>query len=197
MSIEQIYATPIYSTIVNNKSIRRQIEQTLKTTEWGMISNWGHTHLLSSNPFQGNVISKLAAFQKELDYHIKKYTEFYEFYYKSYIIVNSWYSRFEKGHYGHVHDHGDSDISGVYYYQTNGNDGDLFFRSPNPFFKSSPTFNALKGTRRITPEEGRLVLFPGWLEHGINTNMTEDTRISLSFNIRFSRDVKEWNLVKN
>ena len=35
------------------------------------------------------------------------------------------------------------------------------------------------------PEVGKILLFPGWLKHGINTNNTDNIRISLSFNICF------------
>ena len=37
----------------------------------------------------------------------------------------------------------------------------------------------------VNPTEGELILFPGWLDHGVQTNDTDDERVSVSFNIRF------------
>ena len=31
------------------------------------------------------------------------------------------------------------------------------------------------------------MMFPGWLKHGVYTNTTDNTRISISFNIEFDR----------
>ena len=35
----------------------------------------------------------------------------------------------------------------------------------------------------IVPEVGILVIFPSWLEHGVNQNLCDADRISISFNI--------------
>jgi ectoine hydroxylase-related dioxygenase (phytanoyl-CoA dioxygenase family) len=32
-------------------------------------------------------------------------------------------------------------------------------------------------------EEGRLYVFPGWLEHGVEENQSDADRVSLSFNV--------------
>ena len=39
------------------------------------------------------------------------------------------------------------------------------------------------------PMEGKLIIFPGWLLHGVRQNSTDNTRISLSFNITFKNAV--------
>jgi uncharacterized protein (TIGR02466 family) len=35
----------------------------------------------------------------------------------------------------------------------------------------------------ISPEAGALIIFPSWLEHGVNQNLTDVDRISIAFNI--------------
>ncbi len=35
----------------------------------------------------------------------------------------------------------------------------------------------------IVPEAGTLVIFPSWLEHGVNQNLSDADRISIAFNI--------------
>ena len=64
---------------------------------------------------------------------------------------------------------------------------DLFFESPVPNMGGSLVYNGLANRQEFKPEVGRIVLFPGWLQHGIMTNSTDDTRISLSFNVIFDR----------
>jgi ectoine hydroxylase-related dioxygenase (phytanoyl-CoA dioxygenase family) len=36
---------------------------------------------------------------------------------------------------------------------------------------------------RMPPEEGRLYVFPGWLEHGVDVNRSDRDRVSISFNV--------------
>ena len=92
----------------------------------------------------------------------------------------------EPGQYAHTHDHGAADLSGVYYFKTNGNDGDLYFDSPVAQLKSSFVFN--KSSRVFyKPKIGKLILFPGWLSHGVFQNTTTENRVSVSFNIYFVR----------
>jgi uncharacterized protein (TIGR02466 family) len=35
----------------------------------------------------------------------------------------------------------------------------------------------------VKPAVGKLLLFPGWLEHSVEKNKTDDIRISISFNL--------------
>jgi uncharacterized protein (TIGR02466 family) len=36
----------------------------------------------------------------------------------------------------------------------------------------------------VEPREGDILFFPGWLKHWVTPNMTDDERVSISFNIR-------------
>ncbi|MDF1624011.1 MAG: putative 2OG-Fe(II) oxygenase, partial [Pseudohongiella nitratireducens] len=36
---------------------------------------------------------------------------------------------------------------------------------------------------QMRPEEGRLYVFPGWLEHGVEENRSDRDRLSISFNV--------------
>ena len=92
---------------------------------------------------------------------------------------------FQKGNYAHIHKHGFSDISGVYYYRTNGSDGDIFFETPVTETGCSKFWMNHSLTFSIPPEKGLILLFPGWLSHGVRTNTTDNQRISLSFNINY------------
>lgn len=92
-------------------------------------------------------------------------------------ILQSWVNYSVKWNYQSCHRHENSGISGTYYIQTNEEDGRLRFHSPIPFFEKHCNIT------NFTPQNGKLVLFPSWLQHSVEPNVTENTRISISFNI--------------
>ena len=90
--------------------------------------------------------------------------------------------------YNNVHNHPNSLLSGVYYVQADTESGDLSLLDPRkqawviqPDFSERNQMNA--PVQFIVPEAGTLVIFPSWLEHGVNQNLSEADRISIAFNI--------------
>jgi len=190
--IEHLYATPVYSSmVVDYQTINYHIDKVMDKLKFYSLDTWGKTHLISidftkksSEDF--NIIKdlRLKKLEKEIDNHVKEYCDEIGFTYSKYKMT-SWFSKFENGSYAHIHNHGDSDISGVYYYKTNGDDGKFFFESPNVHLTTSRIYNH-RGVRwEYIPHCGKIILFPGWLRHGVETNNTDNTRISISFNIKF------------
>ena len=87
------------------------------------------------------------------------------------------------------HQHGNSTISGAYYVRAPLNSGDIVFYDPRPApVYSHPNVvdsNILNAqVKSISPKEGALVLFPSYLDHSVNENLSNDERIVISFNIR-------------
>lgn len=93
----------------------------------------------------------------------------------------------------HVHPH--CDYSGVYYVNTPENCGTINFIDPRKerrmlvntdLWDSS---NDLTGSTAdcfiVTPKEGKLIVFPSFLDHLAEPNQTQEPRISISFNIVF------------
>lgn len=87
-----------------------------------------------------------------------------------------------------VHIHPNGLLSGVYYVQAENESGDLSLIDPRkqawvmqPEFSERNQMNSPIQT--ITPEAGTLIIFPSWLEHGVNQNLTDAERISIAFNI--------------
>ena len=104
-------------------------------------------------------------------------------------IINSWINFNEKGTFQFAHNHdtrkyNDQEIylSGVYYYKTNGDDGDLTFISPNIMHSTEMDIFS-KAHASYKPIVGRLLLFPSWLSHQVGLNKTDNLRITISFNI--------------
>lgn len=72
----------------------------------------------------------------------------------------------------HTHD---GLLSGVFHLSVPKNSGNLVLVDPRPLLKSNNTFP-------IKPEPLALVLFPSWLEHYVEPNLSNEPRISMSFN---------------
>ena len=175
--IKDIFPTKIYEGKVSNYDT---IQDEFYAIEMGL--NWHNlwdTHLISDPNFQEKILPP--SFTKELRNHIWNYTGSEGWYQQA-----SWMARLEPGHYAAAHHHGHSDLSGVYYYKTTGDDGDLYFQTPN-LASTTSIWSTQPHTISMPPEQGKLILFPGYLMHGIRTNVTEHTRVSVSFNIRFDR----------
>ena len=95
-------------------------------------------------------------------------------------------TKMEKGDYAICHEHAWSDLSGVYWYKTNGQDGSIYFQTPN-LAQATSIWDARPNHMKFQPEQGRIMLFPGWLRHGVESNTSDNTRMSVSFNITFER----------
>jgi uncharacterized protein (TIGR02466 family) len=101
-------------------------------------------------------------------------------------IYESWFNRYQAGGYMSEHEHPGAALSGVYYYQADGDSGSLWFRNPNSAVlnggwpaKESQLYQQIP----VQAQVGRLVLFPSWLAHSVGTVKGED-KISISFNLR-------------
>jgi uncharacterized protein (TIGR02466 family) len=94
-----------------------------------------------------------------------------------------------------VHNHPNSILSGVYYLQAPENSGVISFADPRPaaqMLVPPMTEYSLWTLPKISyqPQAGTMLLFPSWLLHGVEMNMSRELRISLSFNIGMSPLVK-------
>ena len=86
------------------------------------------------------------------------------------------------------HHHGNSDISAAYYVRAPKNCGEIVFYDPRPapvyFHPSSTKPNSLNAMQNaVNPVEGGLVIFPSYLDHSVNPNLSNEERIVISFNI--------------
>jgi uncharacterized protein (TIGR02466 family) len=90
-----------------------------------------------------------------------------------------------------IHDHANCLFSGVYYVRAPENCGNLMLYDP----RSARTFYrpAVKDYTAYTAdavahaaETGLLLIFPSWLKHGVDPNLSQEERVSISFNYVFS-----------
>ena len=78
------------------------------------------------------------------------------------------------------HMHIGSDYSGIFYLQTPQNCGNISFRDPRIHYEmlyQTPNFS-------ITPQAGRIIIFPAWLRHEIDINESNQDRLGIAFNFK-------------
>lgn len=85
------------------------------------------------------------------------------------------------------HLHPLSHISGVFYISCPSDSGAIVFKDPRPGRTMVPppmaqytTENSLQVS--VPPEDGKLLMFPSFLEHSVEQNLTTAERIGMSFN---------------
>lgn len=93
--------------------------------------------------------------------------------------TQSWFNVTRKFGYQERHNHERSveglPISGVYYFKTNGNDGNFGIFPSDAQTKLFSTFE-------VQPEVGKLLLFRSEVYHRVGANFTDEDRISFAFN---------------
>ena len=83
------------------------------------------------------------------------------------------------------HNHRATELTGTYYVSVPTNSGSLFFIDPRPGINwirhngKDFTENMIE----VTPKEGELIMFPGWLMHYVDVNNSKHNTISVSCNI--------------
>jgi len=103
--------------------------------------------------------------------------------YDNFVFNDSWFNFSNKGNFQFDHNHGTEKLSGVYYYQTTGLDGDIKFTTPNIAEKLGMGISRDVQSVSFTPLVGRMLIFPAYLEHRVEPNTTDHERISITFNI--------------
>ena len=194
--IDQCFSTYVYSDMVEPEKknvIQEELLNTFHILEDtnGFKKRWTiDTHSLSDTTFSKNIINdyELTNFRKELDYHINAYLDALNFPHdRTYKIDSSWMTLNRHKEHSRLHNHGSSDLSGVYYIQTNGEDGDLYFNTPAAMWGTSYLTAHLHCDLYAKPAVGKIFLFPAGLMHGVTGNDTKDDRVSIAFNISFTR----------
>jgi uncharacterized protein (TIGR02466 family) len=192
---EDLYPIPILFVKLTGfefDKVQREIGNVVKGMVWKEHPSFINTQKLSSDSFGSDIINEknLEVLKVVIDNAVNDYCRVLGFNSAGPYYMESWLTRNSKGDYSTVHNHGVADISGVYYYDTTGNDGDFFFQSPTSAATTTFCLQLIHGNRHYKPETGRMMLFPSFMGHGVTRNVEDRERISLAFNIRFNRGRK-------
>jgi uncharacterized protein (TIGR02466 family) len=91
-----------------------------------------------------------------------------------------------------AHTHPNNFLSGVYYVRVHPGADTVNFQDPRrQTHVIRPPVVELTGETTdqvvVRVANGTLLMFPSWLEHSVDANDSEEERISVSFNVMFSR----------
>ena len=112
-----------------------------------------------------------------------------EFLTRGAALGNMWANINPPGGYNQPHVHPNAVFSGVYYVKVPPNSGRLVCQDPRPGIqtcmpdrKKEQVPKHLWRDVRIEPKENRAIMFNSWLWHSVEPNMSNETRISVSYN---------------
>jgi len=105
-------------------------------------------------------------------------------------LDTAWVNVNINGGYNVQHRHMSACFSGTYYLRgvESGAEGNIVFKNPieidyhmHPDISVEKYTNITSGVYNVPPEKGKLIIFPSWLEHYVEPNLTNEDRITLSF----------------
>ena len=185
-SIHSIFPTPIYTTKIDRGFTKQEL-QFVKEQKKHCINNQGNintkdNYILNRKEFK-NIKKFLDKCCKDyLDKIIcpKNNIELY--------ITQSWLNYTEANQYHHKHEHPNSVISGVLYFDSDIKNDKILFSHPIIYQQIRPEtdeekFNLWNSFTWFFPvETGNLFMFPSSTTHQVETKQGNNTRISLAFN---------------
>ena len=110
---------------------------------------------------------------------------------KSVFLNNAWININQKDNLNQVHTHPNNILSGVYYVKTPEKCGNIIFRHPGfdmmerdwEDIVSDSDHNVYNSDTWWLPAKANtLYIFPSWIKHLVGPNMSDEERISMSFN---------------
>ena len=86
------------------------------------------------------------------------------------------------------HNHPNSLLSAAYYVKAKKNSGQINFYDPKEmkvmYHPPIQNYNEISAEIiNIEPDEGKLILFPSYLKHSVEENLSDEDRIVISFNV--------------
>ena len=191
------FSTPIWATKIEgyekiNDEMLAYIFNLQKKDPFGVLkSNFKGWHSNDFNMKDPGPINFITSIKNNLNTLINDMN--WDLNIQSVKISSMWAIINEKGAWNQKHQHSNSDISAAYYVTAHEGCGDIVFYDPRsarvykqPIAKSP---NKLNGTvNSIKPEAGMLVLFPSYLDHSVNPNISDKKRIVISFNLSLEKN---------
>ena len=184
--IHSIFPIPIYTTKMNRGFTKQEL-QFVKEQKKHCIKNQGNintkdNYILNRKQFK-NIKKFLDKCCKDyLDTIIcpKNNVELY--------ITQSWLNYTEANQYHHRHEHPNSVVSGVLYFDSDIKNDKILFTSSKGYQQIKPEIDNTKwnlwnsDTWFFSVETGNLFMFPSSTTHQVETKKGTNTRISLAFN---------------
>ena len=191
--IHSIFPTPVYITKIDRGFTKQELqfvkEQKKHCTKNDGNINTKDNYILNRKQFKN--------IKKFLDKHCKEYLDTVictknniELY-----ITQSWLNYTEADQYHHRHEHPNSVVSGVLYFDSDIKNDKILFSHSRGYQQISPEIDIEKfnlwnsGTWFFPVETGNLFMFPSSTTHQVETKKGNNTRISLAFNTFYKGSV--------
>lgn len=172
---------PIVKNLLNDKELTSKPYQWSHKTTYGNVKG-GLKTFPEMKEFEEYLIGIAKNFISSLGYEPKKQMD-------AYIFA----SELVKGNHHGIHTHPNCIISGVFYLQVPPNSSRIIFHDPRPFRKfrvmpnkeerDTETATLFSSEIYVEPYVGLLLMWESWLEHEVEPNNSDESRIALIFNI--------------
>lgn len=186
-----LFSTPLF--VKQNIFIEEETKTFLKNQEFErMVSDngdYGVDKYILNNPECASLKDKINDAMRKYAYRELRAHDSIEFY-----ITNSWVVRHKSGDWAQQHIHTNCILSGVYYFDVTGEKDCGEFTLTRDLSKAGvfPTscdvdvmdwnlFNSKIWS--MTPKNGDVYMFPSSTVHSVSSNMTNNDRHSLAFNV--------------
>ena len=195
--IESLFSIPIYTTKIDRGFTKQELQFVNEQKKHchnneGNINTNDH-YILNQKQFKN--------IKKFLDKHCKNYLDTIicpkdniELY-----ITQSWLNYTEKDQHHHKHEHPNSVVSGVLYFDSDIKNDKIIFSHSKGYQQISPKIDNKKfnlwnsGTWFFPVETGDLYMFPSSTTHQVDTKQGTNTRISLAFNTFYKGTIGSYN----
>ena len=179
MSIKHIFTTPIKVIPISNaEELNLVFGKAMKAGFKSCVTN--NLNQVDADLIKNTLIKEVKTYYKEAtdkDYNFK--------------LFSSWSSITNKYEFVTPHAHPAHMVVGVYYVKTSENCGDLLLhdaRGANDFdvLYEKNKYGTLshRSAYRYTPKAGELIIFPAYVIHSVEPNMSDETRISIGLNFK-------------
>jgi hypothetical protein len=137
------------------------------------------------NRHQPHTWMELEKFQMWLGSKIADIRSCYKFVHNYSEVANSWCNRHYYGGYTEEHTHTFGTFVASCYLKAPENSGNIEFKDPLEYHKSSfPIIPETSLYSEVPITTNDVLIFPGWLKHRVQPNLTNEERIVLTFNIK-------------
>ena len=192
--IHKFFPVPVFEQKLENyKELNPQLENFIydlkkNNPEGQKRSNAGGWHSPFFNINESEPVKKLiSSFTKSLPEIMTEYMG-WRINKDKITILDMWSVVNKKNTFNVQHSHPNSLLSAAYYVKAKKNSGNIKFFDPKEmktmYHPPIQKFNEISAEIiKIEPEEGKLLLFPSYLNHAVEDNLSDEDRIVISFNL--------------
>ena len=192
--VHKFFPVPVFEQKINNyKDFNSQLENYIydlkkKDPQGQKKSNAGGWHSPFFNMKESELIKKfISSFNSSLAEIMTEHMG-WKINKEKIMILDMWSIVNTKNTFNVQHTHPNSLMSAAYYVKAKKNSGQIKFYDPKEmkvmYHPPIQNYNEISAEIiKIEPEEGKLILFPSYLNHSVEENLSDEDRVVISFNV--------------